>query len=184
MRIFLIDGQSYIYRAFYAVQDLTNSSGFPTNAIFGFVNMLKRVRETYDPSHLAIIFDAPGKNFRHERYRDYKANRQSMPDPLRQQIPRIKEVVQAYRIPAIELTGYEADDILAEEHQKKEALFGPKQYRVAELGGLLAMSQAVLDQSETALAGFRASVPILLQRSRAVVTASGGVLHDQRSQCQ
>ena len=112
-RIFLIDGQSYIYRAFYAVQDLTNSSGFPTNAIFGFVNMLQRVRETYAPSHLAIILDAPGKNFRHQRYSDYKANRQSMPDPLRQQIPRIKEVIEAYRIPAIELAGYEADDILA-----------------------------------------------------------------------
>ena len=64
MRIFLIDGQSYIYRAFYAVHDLTNSSGFPTNAIFGFVNMLQRVRETHDPSHLAIMFDAPGKNDR------------------------------------------------------------------------------------------------------------------------
>ncbi len=113
MRIFLIDGQSYIYRAFYAVRDLTTSSGFPTNAIFGFVNMLQRVRETYDPSHLAIILDAPGKNFRHERYSEYKANRQSMPDPLRQQMPRIKEVIEAYRIPAIELAGYEADDIIA-----------------------------------------------------------------------
>ena len=113
MRIFLIDGQSYIYRAFYAVRDLSNSSGFPTNAIFGFVNMLQRVQEAYAPSHLAIVFDSPGKNFRHERYPDYKANRQSMPEPLRQQIPRIKEVVEAYRIPAIELAGYEADDILA-----------------------------------------------------------------------
>jgi DNA polymerase-1 len=113
MRIFLIDGQSYIYRAFYAVRELSNASGFPTNAIFGFVNMLQRVQDTYDPSHLAIIFDAPGKNFRHARYGDYKANRQSMPDALRQQIPRIKEVVGAYRIPAVELAGYEADDILA-----------------------------------------------------------------------
>ncbi len=113
MRIFLIDGLSYIYRAFYAVRELSNSSGFPTNAIFGFVNMLQRVRDTYDPSHLAIIFDAPGKNFRHARYSDYKANRQAIPDALRQQIPRIKEVVEAYRIPAIELAGYEADDILA-----------------------------------------------------------------------
>lgn len=113
MRIFLIDGQSYIYRAFYAVRELSNSSGFPTNAIFGFVNMLQRVQDTYDPSHLAIIFDAPGKTFRHARYSDYKANRQAMPDALRQQIPRIKELVKAYRIPAIELAGYEADDILA-----------------------------------------------------------------------
>ena len=113
MRIFLIDGQSYIYRAFYAVRELSTASGFPTNAIFGFVNMLQRVQDTYEPSHLAIIFDAPGKTFRHERYSEYKANRQSMPDALRQQIPRIKEVVAAYRIPAIELAGYEADDILA-----------------------------------------------------------------------
>jgi DNA polymerase-1 len=112
-QIFLVDGQSYIYRAFYAVRDLTNSQGFPTNAIFGFVNMLQRIREGYAPSHLAMIFDAKGKNFRHDLYPNYKASRLTMPETLRPQIPRIKEVVRAYRIPTIELEGYEADDIIA-----------------------------------------------------------------------
>jgi DNA polymerase-1 len=111
--IFLIDGQSYIYRAFYAVQELSTSRGFPTNAIFGFVNMLQRVREEYTPSHLAVIFDAPGKNFRHDLFPTYKVRRLAMPEALRPQIPRIKDVVRAYRIPAVELEGYEADDIIA-----------------------------------------------------------------------
>jgi DNA polymerase-1 len=112
-RIFLIDGQSYIYRAFYAVRELSNSKGFPTNAIFGFVNMLQRVREEYVPSHLAVIFDAPGKNFRHDLFPTYKVRRLAMPEALRPQISRIKDVVRAYRIPALELEGYEADDIIA-----------------------------------------------------------------------
>ncbi|HEV8718136.1 MAG TPA: 5'-3' exonuclease H3TH domain-containing protein, partial [Candidatus Binatia bacterium] len=112
-QIFLIDGQSYIYRAFYAVRELATSKGFPTNAIFGFVNMLQRVREEYAPSHLAVIFDAPGKNFRHALFPTYKARRLAMPEALRPQIPRIKDVVRAYRIPALELEGYEADDIIA-----------------------------------------------------------------------
>lgn len=113
MRVFLVDGQSYIYRAFYAVRELQNSKGFPTNAIFGFVNMLQSLREEYAPSHLAVIFDAPGKNFRHDHYQDYKAHRLAMPETLRPQIPPIKEIVRAYGIPALELAGYEADDIIA-----------------------------------------------------------------------
>lgn len=112
-QIFLVDGQSYIYRAFYAVRDLTNSQSFPTNAIFGFVNMLQRIRYDYTPHYLAVIFDAKGKNFRHDLYPKYKARRLVMPETLRPQIPRIKEVVRAYQIPTIELEGYEADDILA-----------------------------------------------------------------------
>ena len=111
--VFLIDGQSYIYRAFYAVRDLTNSQGFPTNAIFGFVNMLQRIHDEHAPSHLGMVFDSPGKTFRHDVYPEYKANRSKMPDELRVQIPRIKDLVQAYNIPILELPGYEADDILA-----------------------------------------------------------------------
>ena len=111
--VFLIDGQSYIYRAFYAVRDLRNSQGFPTNAIFGFVNMLQRIHDEHAPSHLGMVFDSPGKTFRHDYYPEYKANRTRMPDELRVQIPRIKDIVQAYNIPILELPGYEADDILA-----------------------------------------------------------------------
>ena len=111
--VFLIDGQSYIYRAFYAVRGLTNSEGLPTNAIFGVVNMLHRIRDEHAPGHLGMVLDAPGKNFRHRAYPEYKANRASMPEELRAQIPHIKAVVGAYRIPILELAGYEADDIIA-----------------------------------------------------------------------
>ncbi len=113
MQVFLVDGQSYIYRAFYAVKELTTSKGFPTNAIFGFVNMLQRIRDGYAPSHLAVIFDAKGKNFRHDLYPNYKVRRLAMPETMRPQIPRIKEIVRAYHIPVIEQEGYEADDIIA-----------------------------------------------------------------------
>src|SRR5215470_15301556 len=113
MQVFLVDGQSYVYRAFYAVKELATSKGFPTNAIFGFVNMLQRIRDDYAPSHLAVIFDAKGKNFRHDLYPKYKVRRLAMPEAMRPQIPRIKEVVRAYHIPVIEREGYEADDIIA-----------------------------------------------------------------------
>lgn len=111
--VFLVDGQSYIYRAFYAVRGLTNSEGLPTNAIFGVVNMLQRIRDEHAPSYLGMVLDAPGKNFRHRAYSQYKANRAAMPDEMRAQMPHIKEVVRAYRIPILELAGYEADDIIA-----------------------------------------------------------------------
>jgi len=113
MRIFLIDGQAYIYRAFYAVRELSTSKGFPTNAIFGFVNMLQRIQQEYSPEYLAVVFDAKGKTFRNDLYTAYKANRLAAPETLRPQIPRIKDLVRAYRIPVIELEGYEADDIIA-----------------------------------------------------------------------
>src|SRR5262245_7678452 len=113
MKIFLIDGQAYIYRAFYAVRELQTSQGVPTNAIFGFVNMLQRLLQEHAPEYLAVIFDAKGKTFRHGIYKEYKANRLSMPETLRPQIPSIKALVRAYRIPMLELEGYEADDIIA-----------------------------------------------------------------------
>ncbi len=112
-RIFLVDGQAYIYRAFYAVRELQTSQGFPTNAIFGFVNMLQRLLQDQQPQHLAVVFDAKGKTFRNDLYTAYKANRLAMPETMRPQIPRIKEMVRAYRIPVLELAGYEADDIIA-----------------------------------------------------------------------
>jgi DNA polymerase-1 len=113
MRIFLVDGQAYIYRAFYAVRELQTSKGFPTNAIFGFINMLQRLLQDQQPQHLAVVFDTKGKTFRNDLYTAYKANRLAMPETLRPQIPRIKEVVRAYRVPVLELEGYEADDIIA-----------------------------------------------------------------------
>jgi len=110
--IALIDGSSYIYRAFYAIRGLATSGGFPTGAIFGFNNMLTRVLEDLDPEYVVVAFDAKGPTFRKDLYDDYKANRPEMPEDLRPQIPKIKELVGAYNISHFEMEGYEADDII------------------------------------------------------------------------
>ncbi len=112
-RLYLIDGSGYIYRAYFAIRHLSNSKGLATNAIYGFTNMLLKVVREEKPDHLAVIFDAKGPSFRKEIYPAYKANRVAMPDDLVPQIPLIKEVVRGFRMPAIELAGYEADDIIA-----------------------------------------------------------------------
>jgi len=112
-RLYLIDGSSYIYRAYYAIRHLSNSKGLATNAVFGFVNMLLKVVREQQPDHLAVIFDAPGPTFRKELYPEYKSNRAKMPDDLVPQVPLIKEVVRAFNMPAIEKEGFEADDIIA-----------------------------------------------------------------------
>ena len=112
-RLFLIDGSSYIYRAYFAIRHLSNSQGMATNAIYGFTNMLLKVIRELKPDQLAVIFDSKGPTFRKEIYPDYKANRAAMPEDLVPQIPYTKRVVQAFNLPVIELTGYEADDIIA-----------------------------------------------------------------------
>ncbi len=108
----LIDGSSYIYRAFYAIRGLANSKGFPTGAVYGFINMLKKVINDKKPDYIAVAFDAKGPNFRHEIYPEYKANRPEMPEDLRPQIPKIKELVDAYNVKSFEVSGFEADDII------------------------------------------------------------------------
>jgi len=110
--LFLIDGSSYIYRAFFALPPLSNSKGFPTNAILGFTNMLLKVLREKKPDYVAVVFDAPGPTFRHEVFGNYKANRPPMPENLRPQVPHIKEVVAALRIPLLEEEGFEADDLI------------------------------------------------------------------------
>jgi DNA polymerase-1 len=112
-RLFLIDGSGYIYRAYFAIRHLSNSKGIATNAVYGFVNMLLKVVREQQPDHLAVIFDSKGPTFRHQLYPDYKANRAAMPEDLVPQVPVIKEVVRAFNMPAIELPGFEADDIIA-----------------------------------------------------------------------
>ncbi len=112
-RIYLIDGSSYIYRAYYAIRQLSNSRGMATNAVFGFTNMLLKVVREERPDHLAVVFDAKGPSFRKDIYPQYKANRSAMPEDLQSQIPLIKQVVRAFKMPALELAGYEADDIIA-----------------------------------------------------------------------
>lgn len=110
--LYLIDGSSYIYRAYFAIRHLSSPEGHPTNAIYGFVQMLLKLLKDYDPKHVAMVFDAGRVTFRTEMYPEYKANRVSMPDDLRMQIGPIREVVRAFNIPVLELEGFEADDII------------------------------------------------------------------------
>ena len=113
MKLFLIDGNSFCYRAFYAIRDLANSHGEPTNAVYGFISMLRKIIKDENPDYLAITFDLKGPTFRHKKYEEYKIHRKPMPDALITQMPVIKEVVKAYNIPIFEKEGFEADDIIA-----------------------------------------------------------------------
>ena len=110
--LYLIDGSSYIYRAFYGVRHLSTSTGIPTNAIYGFTNMLNRILRERSPVYMAIALDAPGPTFRHDLSPEYKANRPRMPEDLSEQIPFIKRLITALGIPYVEIPGYEADDII------------------------------------------------------------------------
>lgn len=111
--LFLIDGHSYIYRAYYAIRSLSTRSGFPTNAIFGFANMLLKVLREQKPTYVAMVLDSPGTTFRHQLYPEYKANRPPMPEDLVLQMPRIDDLIAAFRVQAIRVPGMEADDIIA-----------------------------------------------------------------------
>ncbi len=112
-RLFLIDGNSFCYRAYYAIRVLTNSKGQPTNAIYGFVAMLTKLIKEEKPDYLGVAFDLKGPTFRHKKFEEYKITRKPMPDDLISQMPLIKEVLGAYNIPIFEKAGYEADDVLA-----------------------------------------------------------------------
>lgn len=111
--LYLIDGSSYIYRAYHAIRGLSTRDGFPTNAVFGFANMLLKILRDHQPAYIAIVLDSKGPTFRHERYPQYKANRPPMPEDLRVQLPRIEELIDAFNIPALRKEGVEADDIIA-----------------------------------------------------------------------
>jgi len=110
--IYLIDGTAYIHRAYHAIRELANSKGLPTNAIFGFTRMLIKLMEERNPEYAGMFFDARGPTFRHEMYKEYKANRPAMPDDMAVQIPYIKEITAAFNLPIIEMAGYEADDLI------------------------------------------------------------------------
>ncbi len=112
-QVFLIDAYGLIYRAYYAVKALTNSKGQPTNAVFGFCNILRKLLIDLKPTHLAVCFDVGKKTLRQEKYKEYKAHRQAMPDDLVAQIDTIKEIISAYNIPIIAMEGHEADDVMA-----------------------------------------------------------------------
>ncbi len=111
-KLYLIDGSSYIYRAYHAIRGLSNSRGLPTNAVFGFTKMLLKLLSEKNPEHIAIVFDAKGPTFRHSIYPEYKANRPPMPEDMSVQIPFIKSIIGHFNIPAMEKPLYEADDII------------------------------------------------------------------------
>ncbi len=111
-RLVLIDGNSYLYRAFHALPPLTTSRGQPTGAIFGFLNMLRQIQRVQAPDLIAVVMDAPGPTFRDELYAHYKANREAMPDDLQAQIPPLMEMVRALGITLLRESGVEADDVI------------------------------------------------------------------------
>jgi len=110
--LILVDGSSYLYRAFHAMPALMNSKGFPTGAIYGVINMLKRLIADYQPEYLAVVFDTPGKTFRDDLYPLYKATRKETPNELVQQIEPIYKIIRAMGLPIIAIDGVEADDVI------------------------------------------------------------------------
>ena len=108
----LVDGSSYLFRAYHALPPLTNSYGEATGAIVGVLNMLNKLIDEYQPEHIAVVFDAPGKTFRDEMYSEYKAHRPPMPDDLRQQIEPLHQIIQAMGLPLVMISGVEADDVI------------------------------------------------------------------------
>ncbi|MFC3032963.1 DNA polymerase I [Pseudoalteromonas fenneropenaei] len=110
--LILVDGSSYLFRAYHSPPHLTNSKGEATGAIYGVVNMLKSLVKQYQPSHMAVIFDAKGKTFRNDLYPEYKAHRPPMPDDLRSQIAPLHEIIKAMGFPLISIEGVEADDVI------------------------------------------------------------------------
>ena len=110
--VILVDGSSYLFRAFFALPPLNTSNGQPTGAIFGVINMLRKLRKQFNPEYFAVVFDAKGKNFRHELYDKYKANRPPMADELRSQIEPLHNTIKAMGLPLIIEEGVEADDVI------------------------------------------------------------------------
>ena len=112
MKLVLVDGSSYLYRAFHALPPLSNSRGEPTGAVYGVLNMLAKLMKVYAPDHIAVVFDAPGKTFRDDLFAEYKAHRPPMPDELRVQIAPLLDAVEAQGLPLLRIPGVEADDVI------------------------------------------------------------------------
>ena len=140
-RLYLIDGTSYLYRAYFALPFLSNSRGIPTHAAYGFTRMLLKIIKEHKPEYMAVAFDVSRETFRRETYKDYKAQRPPMPDELAVQIPYLKEVVKAFRIPMLELENYEADDVIATLAKRAEA----EGFQVVIVSGDKDMLQVVTD---------------------------------------
>ena len=122
-RLFLLDAYALIFRAYYALIKMPRmtSTGFNSSAVFGFVNTLEDLLRKENPSHLAVCFDPPGPTFRHEAFEAYKGEREATPEDIKLSVPIIKEIIKAYRIPIIEVEGYEADDVIGTLSKRAEA---------------------------------------------------------------
>jgi DNA polymerase I len=155
--LILVDGSSYLFRAFHALPPLTNSKGMPTGAIYGVLNMLRKLVKDYEPSHIAVIFDSKSKNFRHQLYSAYKANRAVMPDDLQVQIQPLFAAIRALGLPLIVVEGVEADDIIGTlaayaQKQKMDVLISTGDKDLAQLVNphvtlMNTMSQQILDEA-------------------------------------
>lgn len=121
-KLYLLDAYALIFRAYFAFirNPRINSKGLNTSAIFGFLNSLEEILNNYNPSHIAVVFDPPGPNFRHEMYPEYKANRDSTPEDIKLSVPYIKQVIKSYNIPIVEVAGFEADDVIGTLAKKAE----------------------------------------------------------------
>lgn len=141
-RVVLVDGSSYLFRAFHALPPLTTSKGQPTGAIRGVINMLRKLQKDYPTEQFAVIFDAPGKTFRSDLYDDYKANRPPMPDDLREQIAPLHDFIRALGLPLICIEGVEADDVIGSYAKR----LGDQGYEVVISTGDKDMAQLVNEQ--------------------------------------
>src|SRR5260221_11104706 len=111
-RVDLVEGRAQFHRAYHAIRGLAPSRGLPTNATYGFTTMLKKLVEDEKPERIGILFDPPGRTFRHEEYKEYKANRAKMDDDLAVQIPFVRRVCEVFRMPILEVPGFEAEAVI------------------------------------------------------------------------
>ncbi len=123
-KLFLLDAYALIFRAYYAFihNPVKTSKGLNTSAIYGFINTLNDIIKNQNPSHIAVVFDPPSPTFRHKMYKEYKANREAMPEDIRKSVPYIKKIISAYNIPILEVEGYEADDTIGTIAKKAESI--------------------------------------------------------------
>ncbi len=165
----LIDGSSYLYRAFHALPPLTNSAGAPTGALLGVLNMLYKLLDDETPEQIAVVFDASGKTFRDELYEEYKANRPPMPDELRAQVDPLLEAIDAMGLPLLRITGVEADDVI-----------GTLVREQLEAGGTVLVSTGDKDMAQLVTDGVRlVNTMTDTTLDRAAVAAKFGVEPEQ-----
>lgn len=172
-RLIIIDGNSLINRAFYGMPELTTRDGIHTNAVFGFLKMLNKLIENYDPTHISVAFDMKAPTFRHIEYKEYKAQRKGMPNELAQQMPVLKEILDAYNIHRIELEGFEADDLIGTVAKMAEN----EDFEVIIVTGDKDALQLVTDKTRVMIT--RKGISLLEEFKPEVVVEKFGVTPDQ-----